>query len=142
MVGIPSGRFLPLAFGIYTLLSISYVTQVNSAVPFGQGQILNPYPIHYSWAFAFSLILYPPEDSALITLGLLKDFDLSFRLCRVFPVVSIEVLEIVRMATFSAGGLCFYVLKKRKLKNHPSLPFWFRLFRSNLACSPMTQFNR
>ncbi|MDJ0594670.1 MAG: hypothetical protein QNJ72_32630 [Pleurocapsa sp. MO_226.B13] len=53
------------------------MTQVNSAIPFGQGQILNPYPFRYSWAFAFSLVLCPPEDSALITLGLLRDFDLG-----------------------------------------------------------------
>lgn len=43
---------------------------MNSAIPFGQGQSLNPYLSYYRRAFAFSFILYPPESSALITLGL------------------------------------------------------------------------
>jgi len=32
---------------------LSYKTQMKSAIPFGQGQILNPYLIHYKSAFAF-----------------------------------------------------------------------------------------
>jgi hypothetical protein len=44
---------------------------VKFAIPFGQGQILNPYLIHYKSAFAFSPILYPPRVSTIVTFGLL-----------------------------------------------------------------------
>lgn len=49
------------------------MTQVNSAIPFGQGQILNPYPPHYKRDFRFFTHPLPTRDSALITLGLLGD---------------------------------------------------------------------
>lgn len=41
------------------------------------GCTLNPYPLHYTGAFAFSDFLYPLDDSALITLRLLLRFDLK-----------------------------------------------------------------
>jgi len=38
---------------------LTTVTPGGSLHPFGLGQIWNPYPGHYSPAFAFSTILYP-----------------------------------------------------------------------------------
>jgi hypothetical protein len=48
-----------------------YKTQEKSAIPFGQGQSLNPYLTHYKPAFAFSLIFCPPKSSVSIALDLL-----------------------------------------------------------------------
>lgn len=55
---------------------LSYKTQVKSAFPFGQKQILNFYTTDYRLSFAFSLILYPPESSVFVTSDLLQVFDL------------------------------------------------------------------
>lgn len=64
------------------------------------------------------------------------------RLCRVFPVVSTEVFEVVRMTTFSAGDYVSTFLRNENLRTTLPMPFWHRLIRSNLACFTMTQFNQ
>lgn len=43
-------------------------TPVESLLPFGIGQILNPYPHHYSTTFAFSNILYPLPHQLVLRL--------------------------------------------------------------------------
>ena len=48
---------------------------MKSAIAFAQGQILNPYQVHYRLVFAFSSILYPPEISVFVTSDLLEVFD-------------------------------------------------------------------
>ena len=90
------------------------MTQVNSAnirsganfvaVRLPEGY---PYLPRYKVAFAFSLIPYPPESSALIVLGLLKKIRPYSRLCRAFPVVSTKVSDIVRMGTYFTIGVMF-----------------------------------
>jgi hypothetical protein len=52
------------------------MTQMKSAIPFGQGQMLNPYSSRYKMTFAFSSILYPPEISIFVALDLLEIIDL------------------------------------------------------------------
>ena len=71
------------------------------------GPIGNLVPFHCRMVLAFSLVFFPLEDSALITLGLLIDFDFSIRLCRTYPVVSIEVFEIIGMVIYSAVRVLF-----------------------------------
>ena len=57
--------------------TIYYYTSRKSAIPFGQGQSLNPYPLCYRWAFAFYSILYPPESSVFVASDLLRIIDIS-----------------------------------------------------------------
>ncbi len=126
------------------------MTQVNSAIPFGQRPILtvgdaevsdpcpttvlNPYSPCYEVTFAFSLILCPPENSALIARLLTRRFDLSPRLCRVFLVVSIKVSDVVRMGIYSTIGIMFLRCYERTSITTTYLPFWFRAStRSYLA---------
>ena len=47
---------------------------MKSAIPFGQ-RYVDLYLVHYKPAFAFSSILYPPESSAFLAVGLLEIFD-------------------------------------------------------------------
>ncbi len=95
------------SLGFYLYCFLSYKTQEKSAIPFGQGQILNPYSSHYKMTFAFSLIFYPPEDSVFVTSDLLIGSTYRMRLCKVYPVVSIEVHDVIKMVTFSAVGIVF-----------------------------------
>lgn len=119
-----------------------YKTQEKSAIPFSQGQSLNPYSPHYKMTFAFSPIFCPTESSVFVALDLLMGSTYHMRLCRVYPVVSFGVFEMVRWLTILRQRCMFPRLNKGILFKPICLPFWLQPFRDNLAVCSITQFNR
>ena len=112
---------------------------MKSAIPFGQGQILNPYLSHYRGAFAFSLFLYPPRSSASVTFGLLTGIDhLSD------PVGLILLFRLVFFSWLgwflSPGRALVPHLNKGEALSSVYLPFWLRRLRDNFASYPITGF--
>ena len=78
---------------------------MKSAIPFGR-RYIDLYLIHYKSAFAFSSILYPPENSVFVT----SDFTRSFRplldsvgLTLLYRLVVSSLLD----AVYSATGIIF-----------------------------------
>ena len=99
---------------------------MKSAIAFAQGQILNPYQVHYRLVFAFSSILIPSRDFGLRYLGLTRGirppldsvgFILLYRL----------VLRSLLGAVSSAVEILFTQLENEEISSLVHLPFGYSL---------------
>jgi hypothetical protein len=77
---------LPLMLLLFLFLLLSlrvrYPTTIAPDVslhPFGSGQSLNPYPNHYSSAFAFCILLYPLPRQLSLRIACRQFNDLIWR---------------------------------------------------------------
>ena len=121
--------------------SISYMTQRKSAITFVQGQSLNPYTVHYTQSFAFSFILYPPEDSAFVASDLLM-IRLSSNPVGLTLLYRFKLSRCLDWIPILRIGVLFSRLSESEALNPTYLPFWSQPVRSHLAVCRITQFNQ
>ncbi len=117
------------------------MTHRKSAIAFTQGQILNPYILHYIRPFAFSYILYPPGNSVSVTERLTND-RLSLDPVGLTLLCQLKLSKWLRWIPLLRWELCFHFCRNRGVFRPTHLPFWSQPVRSHLAVSAMTQFNQ
>jgi hypothetical protein len=114
------------------------VTPAGSLHPFGLGQSWNPYPHHYSTAFASSRIFYLHNTSAFLTVGLLWAF--VQRVIQAYHVPQIVPTNGLRVPLYT-GEVCTCVGRPLKSPEPASPPILGLEPLSRLSSAAVTMRN-